>query len=224
MANVIAIDGPGSSGKTTIGKLLANKIDYQFIDTGLIYRVFAAYALNNKLSLSNDDELEAVLRNIHIEFTKKDEEFRIVADGVDITDKLHHPSITAVVPEIAAKKNIRAIANSIQHQIGESINTVMAGRDIGTEIFPNAMLKFYITASPKVRAHRRFLQLQESGIPTTEEEILEQINERDKEDSERPVSPLRKPKDAIEIDTSDLTLEASVDKLLEYFKSKESKV
>jgi CMP/dCMP kinase len=218
MVNIITIDGPGSSGKSSVGQLFAKKINYQFIDTGAIYRIFGAYVLNNNLSLDNEEELISVLKNIKIEFKEEVQATQVYADGVNITDKLHHPSITTITPQVAAIKKVRQVANIIQRHLGEIANTVMTGRDIGTEIFPDAKLKFYITAKAEVRAHRRYLQLKQAGAAANEEEILEQIKKRDQADSQRAVSPLRKPADAIEIDTSDLTLEESVEKMLGYFK------
>jgi CMP/dCMP kinase len=224
MVNVITIDGPGSSGKSSVGQLFAKKINYQFIDTGAIYRIFGAYVLNNNLSLDNEEELISVLKNIKIEFKEEEKDTQVFADGVNITDKLHHPSITMITPKVAAIKKVRQVANLIQRHLGEIANTVMTGRDIGTEIFPYSKLKFYITAKPEVRAHRRFLQLKSAGQEVSEKEILEQIRKRDREDSERAVSPLRIPKDAVEIDTSDLTQEQSVEKMLGYFKKVQGQV
>lgn len=217
MSDVITIDGPGSSGKTVVGELFAHKIGYQFIDTGMIYRVYAAYVLNNNIPLDDDEEVTQVLKNIKIEFKNIGQKYQVLADGVDITDKLRHPSITETVPQVAAKKVVRDIAYNIQRHLGIIANTVMSGRDIGTEIFPEAKLKFYITASPQVRAKRRTQQLREDGHQVTEDEILKQITDRDRQDEQRSVSPLRIPPGAIVVDTSDLTLEQSVDKLAEYY-------
>lgn len=217
MSDVITIDGPGSSGKTVVGELFARKIGYQFIDTGMIYRVYSAYVLNNNIPIEDDEEIAQVLKNIKIEFKNIGQKYQVLADGVDITDKLHHPSITQVVSQVAAKKVVRDIAYNIQRQLGTIANTVMTGRDIGTEIFPDAKLKFYITASPPVRAKRRTIQLRDSGHQVTEDEVLKQILARDKQDEQRSVSPLRIPKGSIIVDTTDLTMDESVDKLAKYY-------
>jgi len=210
VSDVITIDGPVSSGKNSVGQLLAQKLGFQFIDTGSIYRIFALYTLEKKYTTED-------LEKIDIKFETKKRETTIYADGFEVNGRLHEPAVTAMVPILAAKPEVRGISKKFQRRIGHSKNTVMTGRDIGSEIFPDAPLKIFLTASPEVRAKRRFEQLKivEPGI--TLEEVLKQIKERDKMDSQRAASPMRIPKDAIIIDNSNLTVEETVDKILEHY-------
>lgn len=218
MSNVVTIDGPVSSGKSSVANLFAKKIGYQYIDTGAIYRVFSAFVLDKNLSLENSEQLGKELEKINIEFKDVGGYHRVFAKGVDITDRLHTPEITKIVPVVAAIAKVREVARIIQRRVGMAQNTVMTGRDIGTEIFPEAKLKFYITATPEVRAQRRFNQLVKINPNISKEEVLKQVIERDKMDMERDVSPLRIPKGAIIVDTSNKTVEESVVELMKHFK------
>ena len=210
MNKIIAIDGPVSSGKNSVGHLLARKLGYQFIDTGSIYRIFALFTLEKSYSVSD-------LEKIDIRFETKNSDTLIFVDGVEINKRLHEPKVTEYVPIIAAKAEIRAISKKFQRKIGETQNTVMTGRDIGTEIFPDASLKIFLTATPEVRAKRRFKQLKLVNPEITLDNILNQIIDRDKMDTERKASPMRIPEDSIIIDNSNLTVEETVDKILGHY-------
>lgn len=211
MGKIITIDGPVSSGKNSVGHLLAKKLGFQFINTGSIYRIFALYTLQKKYSTSD-------LEKINIEFKDEDGKTLIYADGVEISSRLHEPSITEMTPKVAAKPEVRQIAKVFQRRIGQMQNTVMDGRDIGSEIFPDSTLKIYLTATPEVRAKRRHKQLKVINPTITLGEVLSQIQERDKMDTERKASPMRVPEGAIIIDNSDLTVEETVEKILESYR------
>lgn len=212
MSKIITIDGPVSSGKNSVGHLLAKKLGYQFIDTGSIYRIFALYSLEKKYSTPD-------LKKIAIRFVTKDSETQIFADGAEITNRLHEPKVTEFVPAIAARTSVREISKSLQRKLGNTENTVMTGRDIGSEIFPNADLKIFLTAKPEVRAKRRYKQLKTINPNITLHEVLNQIKKRDKMDSERKASPMRIPEGAITIDNSNLTVEETVEKIWTLFLS-----
>ncbi len=210
MSKIITIDGPVSSGKNSVGHLLARKLGYQFIDTGSIYRIFALYTLEKKYSASD-------LEKIDIKFKTKDNETLIFADGIKINGRLHEPNVTEFVPVIAARPEVREISKIFQRKIGESKDTVMTGRDIGSEIFPDADLKIFLTATPEVRAKRRYEQLKIIKPEITLEQVLSQIKERDKMDTEREASPMRIPEGAVIIDNSSFTVIEAVEKILEHY-------
>jgi len=208
---IITIDGPVSSGKNSVGHLLARKLGYHFIDTGSIYRIYTLYSLEKNYLVSD-------LEKIDIRFKTKSHDTLIYADGIEINNRLHEPKVTEFVSKIAANPEIRSISKRIQRQIGKPQNTVMTGRDIGTEIFPDASLKIFLTASPEVRAKRRYEQLKKTKPELTLMDVLNQIRERDKMDTEREASPMRIPEDAIILDNSYLNVEQTVEKILEHYK------
>jgi CMP/dCMP kinase len=217
VSNVITIDGPVSSGKNSVGHLLSRKLGYQFIDTGSLYRVFSLYVLKNDLDINDPADLDT-FKNIDVEFKNHDGHDEIFADGIKVTDKLHNPEVTAIVPEVAAIKRVREIAKLLQRKLGLSKNTVMTGRDIGSEIFPDARYKFYLTADLEIRAKRRFNQLVEVNPEITLDEVKVQIKERDKMDAEREVSPMRIPNGAIIVDSSGKSVEQTVEEMLSCIK------
>lgn len=214
MANIITIDGPSSSGKSSIGHLFSQEIGYQFIDTGAVYRVGSLLVLKNKINSDNEQEVAQVFEKLPIEFKTEGKESKIYLNKKDVTTILHSPEITAIVPKVAAYASVRSNAKKLQRKIGMEQNTIMAGRDIGTEIFPDSKLKFFITASPKVRAKRRFDQLVKKHPEIKIEQVLQQMIARDEMDSKREASPMRIPMDAVIIDTSDKNVEESVSMML----------
>lgn len=219
MTNIITIDGPTSSGKSSVGLLFAKEIGFQFIDTGTIYRAAALFTLENNLDPGQDiEKIAKGLETMDLKFITEDGEHKVYSGSRDLTDSLHTQKINNFVAIVAAKAEVRKTAKTIQYDLGDIANTVMMGRDIGTEIFPNAKLKFVITASPEVRARRRFEQLLSRGVDVTFEQVLEEIKKRDEQDATREVSPYRIPEDAIIIDTSDKTIEESVAELMTHYR------
>lgn len=219
MSDVITFDGPSASGKSTVAFLFSQKIGYQFIDTGAIYRAGSLEALEKNIPLDDETKLSEIFRNMDIEFKTQDGEQKIFLDGADITDKLHLPGVTKAVPIVATFSKVREFANTIQREVGEKQNTVMTGRDIGSEIFPDAKLKFFLTASADVRARRRFEQLRAKNPEIKYEDILKETQDRDEKDSTREVSPLRIPDGAVVVDTSNLNTKQAVDELLKHYKN-----
>ncbi len=227
MAKVITIDGPSSSGKSSIGFLFSQKIGFQFIDTGAIYRAGSLIAIREKIPLE-EKSLTGIFEKLDIEFKTKDGKVRIFLDSEDVTSILHNPDVTKIVPIVGAFANVRKAAKKIQYDIAQDQDTVMAGRDIGSEIFPDAPLKFFITASPEVRAKRRFEQHKaklfvgdnkKNGEDVTFEQILQDTKKRDEMDENREASPMRIPENAVIIDTSDKTIEQTVDELMKNFQT-----
>lgn len=219
MAKIITIDGPSSSGKSSIGFLFSQKIGFQFIDTGAIYRAGSFMVLNQNIDPSDHKKLGEVFEKLNIQFKTVNNKVRIFLDDQDVSEALHTPEVTKLVPVVAAVFEVRAAAKKIQYQVAQKQNTIMAGRDIGSEIFPDAPLKFFITASPEVRAKRRFEQHKKNGEDTTFEKILEDTKKRDEMDENREASPMRIPGGAVIIDTSDKTIEQTVDELMKNFQS-----
>lgn len=217
MSNIITVDGPASSGKSTVGFLFAKKIGYQFIDSGLIYRVGVLLAIRNKIKVDSGEKCAELLKNADIDFEMENGIVKILANNEDVTDLLKTPEIDNLVPILAAHREVRKATKNVQRKVGESQNTVMAGRDIGSEIFPDAKLKFFVTASIEARAKRRYEQLKINHPSIKYEEVVEEIKKRDEQDSTREASPMRIPKDAIMIDTSNMTIDQAVEELYNKF-------
>jgi cytidylate kinase len=214
---VIPIDGPTSSGKTSVGFLFSKQIGFQYVDSGAIFRAGTIQALKENVSLQDEDALAEILAKAHIEFKEVDNHIKTFLNGEDISDILHNPEVTQAVPIISMYKKVRLETNKLQRVIATRQNTVMAGRDIGTEIFPDAKLKFYLTADIQIRAFRRMAQLREKNPDITYEQVLEEMIDRDKKDMIRKVSPLRIAKDAIIIETTTITAKESVEKMLKHY-------
>lgn len=212
---VITIDGPTSSGKNSVGFLLAQKLGYKYFDTGMIYRAGAFKILRMGVSLSDIEKILEIYKNLDISFGMNGE-WKMFLDGEDLTNLLHTPEISEVTSKVSSIQEVRDIMKGIQRKIAGSGGIVMGGRDIGSEIFPDANFKFFLTASIEVRAKRRFRQLLRKNPSIKYEDVLNDTLERDKRDSEREASPMRIPKDALVIDTSGLTVEQTVDQMLQH--------
>lgn len=214
----IAIDGPASSGKTSVGKRLAQRLGYLFFDTGLVYRAAAVAALNGGETLPESDEIVRRVRAMTFELRNdpSGSETRIFLNQRDCSNLLHLPVIDANVSIVAALPEVRALLTGQQRQIGRRGSAVLVGRDIGTVVLPDAELKIFLLASTEVRARRRQAENIASGIDTTYESVLKNIQQRDENDSKRAVAPLIAASDAIQIDTDDLDLEGVVDEILKW--------
>ena len=210
---IIAIDGPAGSGKTSSAKLIAEKLNYIYIDTGAMYRAVTLAWLRSNAELT-DDVLAKIIDEINIDLKPSSNGQITLLNGVDVSEEIRSVKVNQFVSPVSANKYVRSKLIEIQHKFGKEKCCVMDGRDIGTTVFPNAELKIYLIASINERAKRRLLEYQQKGLTDLSfDEIVEQITTRDEYDSTRQVSPLRKADDAIEIDTSGLTLEQQVDKI-----------
>lgn len=222
---IIAIDGHSSTGKSSLSKIVAKNLGYIHIDSGAMYRSVTLYALQNNLIQNQQvlvDELIPQLSNIQIEFkqnpeTKKNETF---LNGINVEEQIRSLEVSSMVSPIAVIPEVRTFCVALQQEMGEKGGIVMDGRDIGTTVFPNADLKIFITASPEIRAERRFKEYQSEGKDIPFDEVLANVIERDHIDSTREVSPLRKAEDAIEVDNSHLNLEETVDTVMQIINSK----
>jgi cytidylate kinase len=215
---VIPIDGPTSSGKSSVGYLFSKKIGFHYVDSGTIFRSGTLLILQKKVPLDNEEKVAEVFASAKIEFKDIDNKVHTFLNGEDVSDILHNPEVTKAVPVVSMYKKVREASNKLQRQIASEQNTVMAGRDIGTEIFPDAKLKFYLTADIQIRAFRRLAQLREKNPDISYEQVLEEMIDRDKKDMIRKISPLRIAPDAIIIENTTATSKESVEKMLSHFK------
>ena len=221
---IIAIDGFSSCGKSTMAKDLAHELGYIYVDTGAMYRCVALYALQHKLFLKDGEinipELEAAMPNINISFKLNKETGRpdTYLNNENVENKIRTMEVSSHVSPVAAVSFVRAALVEQQKKMGKDKGIVMDGRDIGTVVFPNAELKIFVTASPEVRAQRRYDELMEKGMEADYNEILENVKRRDYIDSHRDVSPLRKADDAIELDNSNISIEEQKQWLIKQYK------
>ncbi len=215
----IAIDGTSSTGKSTLAKSIAKKLQYIYIDSGAMYRAVTLYAQQNNMINENAFDKEALIRalsNIQLSF-QVDEvtgQQTIWLNGFPVEDQIRSMEVSNAVSQVAAVPEIRKAMVALQHQFGQNKGVVMDGRDIGTVVFPNAELKLFLTCAANIRAKRRFEELQNKGISVSFDEVLENIQARDQIDSTRKDSPLVKAKNAIEINTENLTEEALVNQVM----------
>lgn len=201
---VIAIDGPSGSGKSTIAKLLAQKLDVLYIDTGAMYRAIACYSDMQGIEIGDTPEFQKFLADLTLDYGVSEKVLVQIA-GVDLTQKIREHHVSKLASNVSQIPQVRSILLELQRTLGERRVCVMEGRDIGSVVFPQAFIKFFVTASVEIRAQRRLNQLKENGeISMTLEQIKKDVEERDYTDANRTVSPLVKSEDAILLDTSDL--------------------
>ncbi len=206
---IIAIDGPSGAGKSTVAKLLSKKLDFEYIDTGAMYRAFAYKFFRNNIDIG-EENVNKVLLETDIDYNKSN----VYLDGENVEDCIRNEQISKLASEISKIQAVREKLVSIQRKISSSKNIVIDGRDVTTVVFPNAEFKFYITASAQTRAERRYNELISKGENVSVEEILEDINKRDHNDMTRKISPLKIADDAIVMDTSDLSIEEVTEELV----------
>lgn len=199
----IAVDGPSGAGKSTIAKAVAEKLSIDYIDTGSMYRAVGYKMLKENVALTDLDAVADLLKRTEIDFS----EGKTYMDGQVMGQEIRTPEISKQASDCSALAIVRKRLVELQQKMGENKSVIMDGRDIGTVVFPDAEYKFYITASAEERAKRRYRELVEKGQDVNYEQILKDINARDHQDMTREVTPLRKADDAVEIDTTDMTIE-----------------
>jgi len=205
---VIAIDGYSSCGKSTLAKALAKKLGFIYVDSGAMYRAVTLYFLRNHIDVTDDAKVEDALQHIELNFHSRDYESHITLNGEEVSDEIRLMPVSENVSEVSAHRIVRHEMVKQQQRMGRSKNIVMDGRDIGTTVFPHAPVKFFMTADPKIRAERRFKELESKGNnDTTLEEVFENLAHRDYADTTRKESPLIRAEDAIILDNTDLTQE-----------------
>lgn len=217
---IIAIDGPAAAGKSTAAKNLAKRLGYLYLDSGALYRAIAWKLLQEKINPESQEEVEAAAQSIEIELRLKGEQTEIWVGGIDATPSLRLPEVTRVSSIASTYPGVRKKLLSIQRSIGSGGGVVMEGRDIGTVVFPEADLKFYLDATTPVRGLRRHKELEQKGIPSDLEKTTREIEERDLKDSRRHVAPLKKSEDAIVIDSTPLNLEEVIAQMVQEVEKK----
>lgn len=218
MRIIIAIDGPAGSGKTTTAKLVAEELDYIYIDTGAMYRAVTLAWINSGKEMT-EKNLTQIVDNIEIKLEPSASGQKTILNGEDVSDEIRTSEVTNYVSPVSAMSYVREKMVAQQRDYGRKGGAVMDGRDIGTVVFPDAQLKIFLIASIEARAQRRAKEMKQKGIDVSINEIREQIEQRDKYDSSRSNSPLKKAEDAIEIDTSNLTINEQKNKILELAKN-----
>ena len=220
MSFVVAIDGPAGSGKGTITKLVAQRLNLVNIDTGAMYRCVALKAIRNKIDSTQIDKVEKMLEDIDIQIKREDDNQIIYLDGENVTKQIRMPDVDSCVAKFAALACVRNKVTPLQRKMGETGNIIMEGRDIGTTVFPDADVKIYLDASIEERANRRYKQDQEKGIEISYEEVLEEIKKRHILETTREISPLKQAEDAIYLDSSNLTIEQVTERIVNIIKEK----
>ncbi len=212
---IIAIDGPSGAGKSTLGKMLAKKLGLLYLDTGAMYRAVAFAVLEKGESCSDPLKASEIARDSQIELTGEPETLQIILNGRDISTEIRSKEIARAASVVSTNSEVRKILVKHQQELGKYGGGVLEGRDIGTVVFPDADVKFFLTAKPEERARRRFNEDQQRGSALTFEQTLEEINERDKRDVSREDSPLSIAEGAVVIDTSGMTLEEILELMLQ---------
>jgi cytidylate kinase len=216
---VIAIDGPGGSGKSTTARLLAAKLGYSYLDTGAMYRALTYFAVINGVDPSDSAKLTALAEKVHIVFKTEADVNHVIINGTEVTNEIRSPAVTSLVSEVSAHKGVREAMVAKQKEIGKKGSIVAEGRDTTTVVFPDAEVKVYMEASVRQRAQRRLIDLAKMGISTTIEEQIADLERRDAYDSGRAHSPLTRARDAIVIDTTNLTIEDQVERIISVLKT-----
>jgi cytidylate kinase len=216
----IAIDGPAGAGKSTVAKRVAKQLGMLYVDTGAMYRAVTLAALMRNCSLDDERTLRQMLDSIDLKLEIQDGEQRVYVNGQDVTEAIRSLEVTQHVSTVAAYPLVREKLMEMQRDMGRSQNVVMDGRDIGTSVFPDAELKVFLTASIEERARRRFEELSLKGVKANYEELLHDIAERDRKDSEREIAPLRKADDAVLVDTTGLDIDEVVARIVALYEEK----
>ena len=207
---IIAIDGPAATGKSTTAKALAKRLGFTYLDTGAMYRAITLLILRKKIQIGENFALISLLKKFDLKIQQHEKQILVILNGEDVSNEIRRLDVTKYVSEVSALSAVRKSLVKIQRKIAKDQNCVVEGRDIGTIVFPDAEVKFYVVADYDVRAKRRLLDFKKLGEEKSIDELIEELKNRDKYDSEREHSPLLKANDAIEVDTTNLTIEEQV--------------
>lgn len=222
MVHNIAIDGPAGAGKSTVAKKVAKELSFVYVDTGAMYRAMALYLLRKGVNREDPDEIGEVCQNAEISIEYQNGEQIVLLDGENVNAHLRTEEVSAMASVSSAVPRVREKLLDLQRKLARTMSVVMDGRDIGTTILPDADVKIYLTASSLTRARRRYLEYQEKGEPCDLAEIQKTIEERDQRDMTREISPLCQAEDAVLVDSSELTIDETVEKILSVYHSKVS--
>ena len=217
---IVAIDGPAGTGKGTVAKLISERLDFVYIDTGAMYRCITLKMIRENISLDEEEKIKDLLERTKITFKNLDDKQHVYLDGEDVSDLIRKPNVNELVSPVSAITIIRIKMVELQRKLGEEGNVIMEGRDITTVVFPNAEVKIYLDAKLEIRAERRYKELIARGNDVTYEDTLESIRKRDKNDMEKEMGALKIAEDAVVIDTSNMTIEEVYDKIKEIIELK----
>ena len=209
----IAIDGPAGAGKSTVAKGLAKELGYIYVDTGALYRAIGVYALRKGIDTKDAEGVETVLKDITVELKFVDGVQKVFLCGEDVSEEIRTPDASMAASNVSAIPAVRAFLLDLQRDIAKKNNCLMDGRDIGTVVLPDAQIKIFMTADVEERAMRRYKELQEKGINDSYERVLQEMKERDFQDSNRPIAPLKPAEDSIVFNSTGHTLQQSIDEL-----------
>lgn len=221
MSVAIAIDGPAGAGKSTIAKRVAEELNFMYVDTGALYRAVALCAIQKNIEPDDSQRVSEMLSEIKVQlaFNYRFEKV-VLLDGKDVSSRIRTPEVSMAASKISALPQVRAYLLDLQRDIAKENNVIMDGRDIGTVVLPDAKVKIFLTASPQVRAERRYKELSEKGANVSFDEVLRDVNERDYNDSHRKTAPLKPAEDSVFVDTTDLDFEQSVEKIISVIKER----
>ncbi len=213
---IVVIDGPAASGKSTTARMTAGKMNWIYLDTGAMYRAVTVKVIQENAALDDSALISRIVENVNIDLIPGKNGTHVLMDGKDVTDEIRTPEIDKAVGPVCEVPRVREVLVDLQREAGKNGSLVAEGRDMGTVVFPEADLKFYMIASSRARARRRHEDLKRKGIDLSLDEIEKDILRRDQRDSSRAHSPLKQAKDAVLIDTSDLSVDQQVEKVVEY--------
>lgn len=213
-ALIIAVDGPSGSGKSSSSRVLASRLGYRYVDTGALYRIVGLLAVEGQIAPEDSTQLAALCEGLAPRFLPEVHGMRILLGERDISEAIRRPEVSQMASKVSAQPIVRQRLLSLQRKLGACGGVVMEGRDIGTVVFPEADVKFYLDASPEVRGHRRYAELQQQGVTTDLQRTIQEMAERDQRDSSRTHAPLQRALDAVLIDTTTLSLQEVVETML----------
>jgi len=222
MGFIVAVDGPAGSGKGTVTKLVGERENLIYVDTGAMYRCVTLYMIRNEIKLEETEKIKEMLKKINIEFKKEGDIDLVYLDGENVSREIRENAVNKLVSQVSHVVEIRNSITDLSRKVAEGKQVIMEGRDIGTNVFPNADIKIYLDATPEERAKRRLKQNEEKGINIAFEEILENIKFRDNNDKTSSVAPLKQAEDAIYIDSSNMTIEEVTNKIIELIREKKN--
>lgn len=220
MGFIVAVDGTAGSGKGTITKIVAERLNLTAIDTGAMYRCVALAMLEQNVKLEETEKISEILKSIKIEFVEDQSGKKVFLNGEDVSLKIRTVEVAEYASSVATIGIVREHLVNLQRKMAQSIDVIMEGRDIGTNVFPNADVKIYLDATPEERAQRRFKQNKENGIETPFEEILKNVIDRDYRDSHREIAPLAKALDAVYVDSTGMTIEEEAETVIKIIEEK----
>lgn len=209
----IAIDGPAGAGKSTLSRMLADRLGFVYVDTGALYRAVGLFSIRNGVSPQDADNVCRLLPSIRLELAFSQEGQRVLLCGEDVSSAIRAPEISKAASQVSAIPAVRAFLLDLQKDMAKECDVVMDGRDIGTVVLPDAELKIFLTATPEDRAQRRHAELCEKGVDISYERVLAEVKERDEQDTGRKVAPLRAAEDAVIVDTTGYELDRSLERL-----------